>query len=115
MRRSALGVFAGLMFSIAGCGSSTSNSAVCDNLASALTNVTAKFAACGTVPASPFDKNQCVNAFNNGGCTDADKTKINSFVACVNNLPNCTPATITAWETSFTGCESQLAGLSSNC
>ncbi|MGZ6162631.1 MAG: hypothetical protein ACXWLS_04820 [Myxococcaceae bacterium] len=104
-----------MMLSAAGCGSSTSNSAVCDNLAGALTNVTTKFAPCGTVPPIPFDKNQCVNSFNNNGCSDADKTKINSFVSCVNNLPTCSPATITAWQNSFTTCEANLNGLSSTC
>lgn len=115
MRRSALGVFAGLMFSIAGCGSSTSNSAVCDNLASALTNLTAKYAQCGTVPATGFDKNACVDAFNSSGCSDADKTKINNYVACLNNLPTCTVATQSAWQTSYLACASQLNGLSSTC
>ncbi|MGZ6078798.1 MAG: hypothetical protein ACXWK6_13420, partial [Myxococcaceae bacterium] len=69
----------------------------------------------GTVPPIPFDKNQCVNSFNNNGCSDADKTKINSFVSCVNNLPTCSPATITAWQNSFTTCEANLNGLSSTC
>jgi hypothetical protein len=103
------------MFSIAGCGSSTSNSAVCDNLSSALTNLTAKYAQCGTVPTTGFDKNACVDAFNSSGCTDADKTKINSYVACLNNLPTCTVATQSAWQTSYLACASQLNGLSSTC
>lgn len=115
MRRSVLGVFAVLMVSLTGCGSSTSNSAVCDNLASALTNLGTKYAACGTIPAVPFDKNQCVNAFNSSGCSDADKTKINNFSSCINNLPNCTTATITTWQTSFQNCEAQLNGISSSC
>lgn len=116
MRRSTLGIFAVLMLAAAGCGSSaTSNSTVCDNLSSALTNLGTKYAACGQVPAVPFDKNQCVAAFNSSGCTDADKTKINNFSSCLNNLPNCTVATQTAWETSYQACAAQLNGLSSTC
>jgi hypothetical protein len=115
MQRSVLGVLAVLMLSAAGCGSSTSNSAVCDNVASALNGLATKYQQCGTIPTNTFDKNQCVNGFNNSSCTDADKTKINNYVACLNNLPTCTVATQSTWVTSFSNCASQLTGLSNGC
>lgn len=115
MRFSALGGLAVSMLLIAGCGSSTSNSAVCDNVQTAFNNLATKFQQCGTIPTNTFDKNQCVNGFNNSSCTDADKTKINNYVACLNNLPTCTVATEQAWVASFQSCTSQLSGLSSGC
>ena len=97
MRRTALG--ATLLLLAAGCGSSNSSSATCDNLSNAITGLGSKYSACGTLPTITFDKNQCVQAFNNSACTDSDRQKINDFANCLNGLPNCTPATQNAWAT----------------
>ena len=88
MRRIALG--AALLLLAAGCGSSNSSSATCDNLGNALGGLPSKYAACGTVTPIAFDKNACVQAFNNSGCTDSDRQKINDVANCINGLPNCT-------------------------
>lgn len=113
MRRIALG--ATLLLLAAGCGSSNSSSATCDNLGNAITSLGSKYAACGTLPTITFDKNQCVQAFNSSGCTDSDRQKINDFANCLNGLPNCTPATQNAWATSYTNCVQPLSTISNNC
>ncbi|HSP18208.1 MAG TPA: hypothetical protein VLQ79_01745, partial [Myxococcaceae bacterium] len=82
---------------------------------SALNGLSTKYQQCGTIPANSFNKDQCVNGFNNSSCTDADKTKINNYVSCLNNLPTCTTTTQTAWLTSLSSCASQLTGVSSGC
>jgi hypothetical protein len=113
MRRIAFG--ATLLLLAAGCGSSNSNSAICDNYVNALNALPGKYAACGTLTPPPLTKDQCVQAANNSGCTDSDKQKINNAATCVNNLPNCTPATQSTWATSFENCVAPLGTLSSNC
>jgi hypothetical protein len=113
MRRIALG--ATLLLLAAGCGSSNSSSATCDNLGNAISGLGSKYAACGTLPTITFDKNQCVQAFNNSACTDSDKQKINDFANCINALPNCTPATQTTWANSYVNCATPLQSISPNC
>jgi hypothetical protein len=116
MRPIALG-WAVLLFAAVGCGSSNSSSATCDNIANAFASLPGKYSACGTIPSGSlnFDKNQCVTAFNNSSCSDADRQKINDYANCLSALPNCTTATQAAWVTSLTDCESKLSGISSNC
>jgi len=109
MRRIVFG--AALLLFAVGCGSSASST--CDNLGNAYTSLTSKYSACGTLPSSGFDKNSCVEAYNNSHCSDADKQKINDFVNCLNNMPNCTPATQTAWANSFEACITPLESI--NC
>jgi len=104
-----------LLVAAAGCGSSNSSSATCDNLANALTGLNSKVAPCGTSPGITFDKNQCVQAFNNSGCTDGDRQKINDYANCLNGLPTCAPATQTAWLNSLVDCENKLVGISNAC
>jgi len=113
MRRIALG--ATLLVLAAACGSSNSNSSTCDNFGNALSGLNSKYAACGTLNTIPFDKNQCVDAFNHSGCTDSDKQKINDVANCLSGLPNCTPATQTTWATSFENCFTPLNTISPNC
>ncbi|HEY1904912.1 MAG TPA: hypothetical protein VGG91_02660 [Myxococcaceae bacterium] len=113
MRRIALG--ATLLLLAAGCGSSNSSSATCDNLGNAASALPGKYSACGTLQTISFDKNACVQAFNNSNCTDSDRQKINDFANCINGLPNCTPATQNAWVTSYTNCVTPLQSISSNC
>ena len=103
-----------LLLAAAGC-NSNSSSATCDNFINAVNNLPGKVAACGTANPVPFTKDQCVQAFNNSGCSDADRAKINDFANCLNALPNCTPATQTTWATSFETCVAPLGTLSSNC
>ena len=109
MRRIAFG--AALLLFAVGCGSSASSP--CDNFGNALNGLNSKYAACGTLPSFGFDKNSCVEAYNNSHCSDADKQKINDFANCLNNLPNCTPATQAAWATSFQNCATPLQSI--NC
>ncbi|HET6982224.1 MAG TPA: hypothetical protein VFI53_08785 [Myxococcaceae bacterium] len=109
MRRIALG--ASLLLFAVGCGSSASST--CDNLGNAINGLSSKYAACGTIPNVGFDKNSCVEAYNNSHCTDADKQKINDFANCLNNLPNCTPATQSAWATAYGNCVTPLESV--NC
>lgn len=114
MRMNALG-WAVVLVAAAGCGSSTSNSATCDNLATALTGLSTKYAPCGSSRAITFDKNACVQAFNNSACSDADRKKINDYADCLSELPTCSTATQASWVISLTNCEAKLQGISSNC
>ena len=116
MRPIALG-WAVLLFAAVGCGSSNSSSATCDNIANAFASLPGKYSACGTIPSGSlnFDKNQCVTAFNNSSCSDADRQKINDYASCVQALPSCTPATQSSWATSYENCAAPLEGISSNC
>ena len=109
MRRIALG--AALLLFAVGCGSS--GSGVCDDLGNAYNNLKTKFSACGTLSGDPFPKDQCVEAYNNSHCTDAEKQVINDFVKCLNNMPSCTPATETAWGDQLQNCVDPLLGV--NC
>src|SRR5215469_10230911 len=109
MRPIALG-WAVLLVAAVGCGSSNSSSATCDNLSNALTSLPSKYSACGSIPAITFDKNQCVQAFNNSSCSDADRQKINDYANCLGALPNCTVATQAAWVTSLSNGEAKLSG-----
>ena len=113
MRRIALAV--SLLLLAAGCGSSNSSSATCDNLGNAITSLSTKYAACGTLPAISFDKNACVQAFNNSSCTDSDRQKINDFANCIQGLPNCTLATQSTWATAYGNCVTPLGSISPNC
>jgi hypothetical protein len=81
----------------------------------ALNALPGKYAACGTLPSVPFDKNSCTQAFDNSGCSDADRQKINDYASCVQALPSCTPATQSSWATSYENCAAPLEGISSNC
>lgn len=111
MRRIALGFV--LLLGAVGCGSSNSPSSVCDNVGNALSSLPGKYSACGQLPAITFDKNQCVQGFNNSTCTDADRTKINDYASCLSALPNCTVATQSNWLTQLSNCASKLSGV--NC
>ncbi|HET9156272.1 MAG TPA: hypothetical protein VFN91_06370 [Myxococcaceae bacterium] len=108
MRRLALGS-ALLLFAV-GCGSS--GSAVCDNLGNAANNLKTKYSACGTLGGEPFNKDQCVEAYNNSHCSDADKAKINDFVNCLNGMSNCTPQTQTDWLDALDTCAAPLETIS---
>lgn len=112
MRRAALGWIVCLL-AAAGCGSSTSNSAVCDNLAKGLTDYGTKLAPCsgGNPITIPYTKDQCTQGINNSSCTDADRQKINDFSSCLSALPTCSPATINAFTTALTTCTNKLAGI----
>jgi len=108
MRRIALG--AALLLFAVGCGSSASST--CDDVGNALTGLQTKFSACGTLPSIPFNKDTCVNEYNSGHCTDADKQKISDFAHCLNALPTCSPATLDAWGNSFEACVAPLDTIS---
>ena len=113
MRRIALGAI--LVLIAVGCGNSNSPSSTCDNVGNAITSLSSKYAACGQLPAITFDKNACVQGFNNSSCTDADRQKINDYANCLQALPNCTVATQSDWLTALGNCASKLQGISSNC
>lgn len=109
MRRIALG--AALLLFAVGCGSSASST--CDDLGNAITGLQSKYSACGTLPLFPFDKNSCVDAYNSGHCSDADKQKITDFVHCLNNMPTCTAGNQASWGNSLEACLSPLETI--NC
>ncbi|HET9037513.1 MAG TPA: hypothetical protein VFN45_14985 [Myxococcaceae bacterium] len=103
-----------LLFAV-GCGNSNSSSATCDHLGDAAAGLNSKYAACGTLGAIPFSKDDCTRGFENSGCTDADRQKFNDFANCLDGLPSCTPATQNSWLTSFSNCAILLQNLSSTC
>ena len=112
MRRSALGWMVALL-TAAGCGGSSSSSA-CDALVKGLNDFVTKGQPCG-VTANPtgITADSCKNSINN--CTDADKSKLQTFGSCLSNLPTCSTATASAWATQVQTCVSNVSGLSANC
>jgi hypothetical protein len=74
--------------------------------------LSAKYSACGQSPIAPFDVNHCNEAFSNINCTDAERQDINDYANCLLGLPNCTPATQSAWLASFQGCTDHLSAVS---
>src|SRR6201989_2719039 len=85
MRRIASGS-ALLLFAV-GCGSSSS--AICDELGNTASTLKTKYSACGTLGGEPFNKDQCVEAYNNSHCSDAEKQTITDFVHCLDGMPTC--------------------------
>ena len=106
MRRIAFGA-AFLLFAV-GCGSGSSASSTCDDFGNALNGLRTKYTACGTLPDFGFNKDNCVAAYNNSQCSDADKQKIRDFVSCLNNMPTCTTQTQNDWGTQLGNCVSPL-------
>ncbi len=102
MQRIAFGA-ACLLFAV-GCGGGTSASSVCDDFGNSLNGLRTKYSACGTLPDFGFNKDSCVQAYNNAQCSDADKQKIRDFVNCLNNMPTCTTQTANAWGTQLESC-----------
>ena len=100
MRRIALG--AALLLFAVGCGSSASSA--CDDFGNALNNLRTKYSACGTLPDFGFNKDSCVDAYNNSHCSDADKQKITDFAHCLNGMPSCTTETQNDWVTQLGDC-----------
>jgi len=112
MRRAALGWIVCLLAG-AGCGSSTSNASVCENLAKGLTDYSTKFAPCagGNPVTVPYTKDQCTQGIDKSSCTDADRQKINDFSSCLSGLPTCSTTTIEAFSTAVTTCTNKLASI----
>jgi len=103
-----------------GCGSSTSSSSICDNLASASSSFSTKLAPClsqfgGTNPlASSLPTGSACTA-QVAKCNDADKEKINGFISCLNGLPTCAPASFSAFGSSLQACAAPLDTVSVAC
>jgi hypothetical protein len=92
------------------CGSSSGDTSVCDTLASAATDFTAKATPCfSTLPTLGFSADACRSSISK--CTDSDQQKLKDFASCLKSLPACTPATIQTWSTALQACEATLDGL----
>jgi len=109
MRRIASGS-ALLLFAV-GCGSSSS--AICDDLGNTANTLKTKYSACGTLGGEPFTKDQCVEAYNNSHCSDAEKQTITDFVHCLDGMPTCTPQTQSDWFDALETCADRLGTV--NC
>jgi hypothetical protein len=94
------------------CGSSSSDTGVCDKLATATTDFTTKASPCfTTVPPLAFTADVCRSSISK--CTEGDQQYITAYTNCINALPTCSPATKPTWTTSFQDCTSALGPLQS--
>lgn len=95
-----------------GCGSSTNDTTVCDQLATAETDFTAKASPCfSTVPTLGFTADVCRASISK--CASGDLQKITTFTTCLEQLPTCSPAAIQSWSASLQACEDGLVPLGS--
>ncbi len=93
-----------------GCGGSSANPALCDDLATAEAGLAAKSAPCmGAPPALPFTADQCRSTISMCGTEDAQR--VANLAACLDQLPTCAPATAAAWSTSFQACTAMIGPL----
>ena len=103
-------VLVALSLIAAGCGSSSGDASICDTLATAASDFSAKAAPCtSTVPTLGFDAAACRSSISL--CTSSDQQKIKDFTSCLQALPTCTPATSGSWSTSLDACQAKLGGL----
>ncbi len=93
-----------------GCGSSSGDTSICDNLATVTNDFNAKAAPCTeTAPTLEFDAAECRASISK--CTDSDRQKISDFASCLQALPTCSNATYDSWLTSFEACQAKLGAL----
>ncbi|ATB31550.1 hypothetical protein [Melittangium boletus] len=112
------GVIAVAAMALTGCGN------LCEDIADTFESVAKKGETCpsndpdDTIPSdvSPTEAqiNQCNEAVEKG-CTDADRELIEKAMDCLNDLPQCTAANETAFQSSIFGCYIGLAGVSEAC
>lgn len=106
-------VLACTLFACGGSSSSSSDTALCSELQSALDGFGTKAAPCGVQFTSPVTGATCSSHLP--GCTDADKTALRSFASCMNGVPACSTATAQTWGTQVQGCLNGLQQVSKAC
>lgn len=94
-----------------GCGSSSGDTSICDTLATAASDFSAKAASCtSSIPPLGFDAAACRSSISM--CTASDQQRIRDFTSCLQALPTCSPATSGSWSTALDACQAKLGGLS---
>ncbi len=98
------------MLWLAGCGGSSAQPGLCDEMAAAVNGLATKSAPCmASPPALSFTVDQCRATISR--CTAEDGQHIADFSACLEQLPTCSPATAAAWSASFGTCAGMLGPL----
>ncbi|RKH31039.1 hypothetical protein [Corallococcus sicarius] len=116
MKKIMIGLAALASLTLTACGGS-----VCDDLEDSANTLSDKAEKCGfeqpdNDEVTDADREACEESVKS--CTDDDKTKIDSFVDCVNDIKECSDKT-TAEQNSFSAstlaCYLKLQGLSASC
>ena len=110
---------AGFCFAMAGvltsCGGGGGGS-LCSRADTTATAVQSKVSGCassGTTVSTIATTAQCNAAISH--CNSQDQSTISSAFDCLNNMPNCTTATLSTWEGQYLACALPLIGLSASC
>ncbi len=103
-------VLMGLAVIAGACGSTSTDTSVCDSLATAASDLATKAAPCtSTTPPLALTADSCRSSISK--CSTSDQQAIKAYASCLEALPTCSPPSSGSWQVSLGDCAAQLGPL----